>query len=331
MPSTQSPVQQPQKTNQENKTNNLVFSPVFIAFSSNWCFVVITQSRHWTLQAECLLNRKRGHQNSISKPGKELLWQFKSLNKEIKEASENFSLFLRSRLSRDTYKETSDQYWALSVCKRWNNPAPTFSRQENKFTATTSYSEKRHSLTRFPRNTHSTSCCKCPQYVMHPPWSSDLNLLLHVVRAHIHAGHPAQLCDPGDVPALRGHQLPVGVVPRPTGEWGLESTVSVNHNTTLRNVSKTGQSGFGFTKLTVFSSSLQRREEWMLDVSTRLKLLSSKILKCCDSQLLSPCLSLRWWSSYYCIVCAPRNEKEQSPTEHFECEPMCLRSAAVYI
>lgn len=48
-------------------------------------------------------------------------------------------------------------------------------------------------------------------------WSFDLNFL-HMVRAHIHAGDPAQLCDPGNVPALWGHQLPVRLVPHPAGQ-----------------------------------------------------------------------------------------------------------------
>lgn len=70
--------------------------------------------------------------------------------------------------------------------------------------------------------------------VTQPTSTSDLNLLPHVVRAHIHAGDPAQLCDPGDVPALRGRQLPVGVVPRPAGELAQKRTVSVKHCETFR-------------------------------------------------------------------------------------------------
>ena len=41
---------------------------------------------------------------------------------------------------------------------------------------------------------------------------------LHVVRACVHAGDPAQLCDSGDVPTLRRRHLPDGLVPHLTGE-----------------------------------------------------------------------------------------------------------------
>uniref|UniRef100_A0A3B3TDU5 Uncharacterized protein n=1 Tax=Paramormyrops kingsleyae TaxID=1676925 RepID=A0A3B3TDU5_9TELE len=37
-----------------------------------------------------------------------------------------------------------------------------------------------------------------------------------------HAGHPPELCDPGPVPALRGHPLRVRVVLHPAGERPLE-------------------------------------------------------------------------------------------------------------
>lgn len=56
---------------------------------------------------------------------------------------------------------------------------------------------------------------KCASHLT--PQVLTLTAFPHVVRTHIHAGNPAQLCDSGDVPALWRHQLPVRVVPRPTG------------------------------------------------------------------------------------------------------------------
>lgn len=44
--------------------------------------------------------------------------------------------------------------------------------------------------------------------------------LPHVVRARQHAGHHAQLRDPGHVPALRGRRVPLGALRHPGGGRG---------------------------------------------------------------------------------------------------------------
>lgn len=59
--------------------------------------------------------------------------------------------------------------------------------------------------------------CISTIHVIDAVWSVYLNFL-HMVRAHIHASDPAQLCDSGNVPALWRHQLPVRLVPHPAGQ-----------------------------------------------------------------------------------------------------------------
>lgn len=47
--------------------------------------------------------------------------------------------------------------------------------------------------------------------------SFSLTACFHVVRACEHDGHPAELRDPGDVPALREHRLLLRPLPDITG------------------------------------------------------------------------------------------------------------------